>query len=564
MAAPVHTPAVLLSAVVGMGVALLASLQRDKPGAVPLTVFMAAASLWALSEGLQLASPGYGAKLFWLKGVLTISPALPVAWFTIVVVYTGREEWLSPRNLFLLTLEPAVFVALVWTNPAALVVDLSETTLVPYGSAVVLAETFGIAMWAHVAYSYVLVTVGGVLLVQLILRTNDLFRNQGTALLVAIFFPLVGNALTLFDVLPPGLELTSIAFVGSGLVLTGALFRQELFELAPITRDLGREEFIDDLDDAVVIVDENGRIVDSNHAAVTLFDSDGGSVVGQSLDGVLPQLARTPADDDRDRSEIELEHNGRVRYYDVQISELYRGYGALTGRLISLRDVTERRQREQRLDVLYRLLRHNLRNEMNVVRGNAELLDRELDGGHGDRIERIESTVDRVVERSEKIGRLSRALDGEGTASMDLGEHLDDIAAPVEMRYPDADVTVDVPATVPPVVGGSALSIAFEELLTNAIEHNDRPASVHVTADVADDDSRVIVSVADDGPGIAEHERAVILERRETPLEHGSGIGLWLVAWVVRKFGGTIEFDVEDGTTVSVYLPRADAADAEA
>jgi len=64
--------------------------------------------------------------------------------------------------------------------------------------------------------------------------------------------------------------------------------------------------------------------------------------------------------------------------------------------------------------------------------------------------------------------------------------------------------------------------------------------------------------VSDDGPGVPDHELAVIDEGAESALEHGSGLGLWLVDWGANTLGGDVTFDVdESGTTVTVTLPAA-------
>ncbi|MEF8851938.1 MAG: ATP-binding protein [Haloarculaceae archaeon] len=100
--------------------------------------------------------------------------------------------------------------------------------------------------------------------------------------------------------------------------------------------------------------------------------------------------------------------------------------------------------------------------------------------------------------------------------------------------------------------GQTELELAVRELVENALEHTD--SDVRVTAEATGDDY-VEVRVADDGPGIARQERGVIEKGEETALEHGSGVGLWLVAWAVREYGGTVEFaDRDDGTTVVVRL----------
>ena len=557
MSLPPHTSLVLLSAIVGSAVAIFVWGFREQPGAKPLAVFLAAASLWSLSEGLVLATPSLGGKLFWVKVGTSVSTAIPVAWLATVLAYADPEWRPDRRRLAALAVELLVFVALVWVGGEGVVwTDLSTDVSATY---VVLSQEPGLVMWAHLAYSYLLVAAGALALVRLNFRTHSVFRSQGTALLVAIFVPSIAVAATAFDVLPTHLDLTSLAFVVSGVVITGTLTRGKLFDVTPATREIGREAVIDELADRVLILDDDDRVVDVNPAAARLFDLSVEAVVGEHVSTVNEPLAAAIAGSGTDYAELELEGPDGVHYYDVRVSELYRGYGTLTGRVVSLRDVTDRRQREQRLDVLNRLLRHNIRNELNVVRGNAELLRRSLDDENDEvdrRLGRIEETADTVVERSEKVGRVSRSLERCCDSRFNLQTRLADLAGAVREEY-GATVAVDAPAEAA-VTGGAPIERALEELLENAAEHAGESPSIEVTA-AASEDGFVEVHVADDGPGIDSQERTVIEEGRETALEHGSGVGLWLVNWVVQEAGGTIEFaEAGEGCTVVVRLPAVD------
>lgn len=71
-------------------------------------------------------------------------------------------------------------------------------------------------------------------------------------------------------------------------------------------------------------------------------------------------------------------------------------------------------------------------------------------------------------------------------------------------------------------------------------------------------DETVTVGVSDDGPGIPQQETDVIASGQETPLQHGSGLGLWLVDRVVSQSNGTLSFEVDGGTTALVTLDRPD------
>lgn len=117
------------------------------------------------------------------------------------------------------------------------------------------------------------------------------------------------------------------------------------------------------------------------------------------------------------------------------------------------------------------------------------------------------------------------------------------------------------------VYGSNALGEAIEELLANAVEHNDSADPtvwVRTDGDSADgtSDGRFLtLEIADDGPGLPEMEREVFEAGSETPLQHSSGLGLWLARLVVEDLGGEMTVDDREprGTVVTVRLPRAAA-----
>jgi len=558
---------VLLSGVVGMGVAFLVWLHRDRPGAGPLAVFVVAASLWAVTYGIELAVPGLATMERLVQVQLTLSVIIPVAWLVTVIEYTGHPHWLTQRRTALLLIEPAVFVTLVWSNHAHELIWSGRGTQYVSASSVTLVPAYEVVYWGHMSYILLLILAGGVLLLRMLFRSNQVFQGQGLALLLAIAVPTVVQTLFVLGVVPTTFNPTSLGYVASGAVLSVAILRGHLLDVAPVTRELGREAIFTEMDDQVVIVDDERRIVDVNEAATALFDGDQDTLLGRSLLHALPALAETvPAPGERTQTETALEHDGGVRYYDVRVIPLYRAYGVVSGHLISLRDITDRRQREQRLDVLNRLLRHDIRNEMNVVKGNADLLRDTADADERERLSRIISTVDDIVDRSNKIGRVTEALETEQHSPTPLRELLESVVSDARDCNPDAAITLTCEETIW-IQGGPSVRIALEELVENAVEHRataDDPLEVEITATRTDGTPGVRVAVHDNGPGIADHEREVIRSGTETPLKHGSGVGLWLVNWIVRNLGGRMSFPETDGpgTTVELQLPAAEPAHA--
>lgn len=103
------------------------------------------------------------------------------------------------------------------------------------------------------------------------------------------------------------------------------------------------------------------------------------------------------------------------------------------------------------------------------------------------------------------------------------------------------------------------LDSAFDNLLTNAIEHNDsdNPTTQVKITGPSNDGDYAEIRISDNGPGIPIREQQVLKRGRETPLDHSSGLGLWIVHWLITESGGTIQFEDNEprGTIVTVQLP---------
>lgn len=126
----------------------------------------------------------------------------------------------------------------------------------------------------------------------------------------------------------------------------------------------------------------------------------------------------------------------------------------------------------------------------------------------------------------------------------------------LQQDRPDVEVALDC-ADAPPVRAHPALPRAIDEVLDNAVEHNDPDVEVAIDCELLDD---VRLSIADTGSGIPSDETDVLFQRAETALEHGEGLGLWLLYWTVRKSDGELSFRQNEptGTVVQIVLPLAE------
>lgn len=209
-------------------------------------------------------------------------------------------------------------------------------------------------------------------------------------------------------------------------------------------------------------------------------------------------------------------------------------------------------RRQEVITVLQRVLRHNIRNDMSVVKGYAAMVRPEIDDPQP--IDTIEDTVDKIVSMSERAHEVTQSLT---TASDKRQIHIqkitDSAKETVESECNNIKIDTDIDPSIN-VYGYPSLETALVELLKNACEHTDDP-EVEISAEIVE--NNVIIQVCDNGDGIPNIERTVLEEGLEKPLEHGSGLGLWMVNWVVKDHNGKIDVETTNGgTIISIQIPR--------
>jgi PAS domain S-box-containing protein len=326
--------------------------------------------------------------------------------------------------------------------------------------------------------------------------------------------------------------------------------------------------------DAILIADDEGEYTDANPAACDLFGVSKEELIGC-----------TPADFAAPGYDVEAAWEGFLRSdRDRGLFPLRRSDGAdllvefvatphiLPGRHLSvLRDVTELHESRRRVErhrnklrVLNRVLRHDIRNDANVILGYAELLK----DGATDRHEAASAILNRTYDltRLSDQAREIEALSSEhpATSRIDVVSRSRAVVEQYAADYPHADIRFEGPENAP-VSAIGLIESALDNLVENALEHSDRSEPVVRVriSDCTDASSETVsVEVADDGPGIPPSALAVVETGDETPLEHAHGLGLWIVSWIVRESGGSVEFaDVSPrGTCVRVVLPRCEDA----
>jgi PAS domain S-box-containing protein len=335
--------------------ALLSSLLRgrSRPQSRALAALLGASAWWAVAYAVELgaanAEVGMAAGALKYAGIVAVPPTM----LLFVSRVTGRDRFVHPRSIALLAVEPVVVLALLLAPWTAAWFRSVDADLWPGRDAI----TVGPLFWAHMAYSLAVLAVAVGVLVVALARVSARYRPQSAALLVALVPPFLANALFNFEVQPLAeLDLTPIALAVSGTLLVPLLASFPLFHLVPVARST----VVDVIDDAVVVLDGDLVVVDVNPAARRLL---GAGLVGRPSRAVLPDVPALHHDDDgggagggggatRTRREAAvIATPAGPRHVEVDVTTL-RAQGERGGRVVLIRDVTERHLVEARLERL--------------------------------------------------------------------------------------------------------------------------------------------------------------------------------------------------------------------
>ncbi|MFC6863644.1 sensor histidine kinase [Halomicroarcula sp. GCM10025817] len=319
--------------------------------------------------------------------------------------------------------------------------------------------------------------------------------------------------------------------------------------------------------DALVVADDSGTYVDANPAAATLFGVDRTDLVGLSI----KDFAATDFDFDTAWSAFRQEKAGRGQFPLVRAdgtrrivefaatSDVYPGH-----HLSALRDVTDRVTYEQELEdqretlsFLNQVLRHNVLNGIHVVLARADLLETTDD--NRDHVEAIRQRGEAIADLVGRVNRLNGTLQRhQPLERVALRELLRTVTNTVETSFPEADVSLSDPCPDVVVDADPMLAEVFENLLTNAIRHNDADTpEVSVAVETADE--WVTALVTDNGPGVPDAKKDIVFGRgQKGPASDGTGFGLYIVRALVDRYDGTVELtdNVPRGSVFEVRLPR--------
>ena len=536
--------------------------QRGTRGATTYAGLMAVLGIWSALYVGQLLEPTVGGKQVWFVLRHAMVPLIAVMFWLFAAIYTDRAELRSLRVLGPILVVGSGLTVGVIANPAGLYwADLGARTA---GQLRILVVTFGPLFWANLLFMATVVGGGHAAIVGMLKNTFTGYRTHLAMMTVAGGFEFLLVLVWLSDHLAavpslnpwPHVQLTTYGATLVALPLGWSYVNDALFDIQPVAK----QTVIENMDDAVFVVDETGMVRFTNPRANRLLGRpEGATIEREPVDDVFaetPELAsgyragtEGQSADGESTSSIEYTVDSETRYFDLRVSEIANSMGDPTGVVMVARDVTEARRRSEQLearteqleernaqlDDFRQFVSHDIRNPIQIASGYIELARQDGDEAY---LDRTAAAIDRMDEMITDLHELTRV----DQASLDLD------AVGVERVVREAWATVDTDRATLAIHGGVVvradeeyLRHVFENLIVNAIDHG-RPtdAAVQSTLTIGVGPLDDGFYVEDDGVGIPPEERDSVLDHGYTTASEGTGLGMSIVQTVVEAHGWKI------------------------
>lgn len=561
--------------------------RRQGRAVLPFSLMMLALGIWAAGYAVELTlndvSSGMLAAQIEYIGIATV----PIFFLILVLIQTGREQWLTRRNTPLLFAIPITTLLLIWTNESHHLIYQSLTFSIDNGIAY-FTPVYGLWFWIHFVYSYLALLVGVIFLVVALIRSPNLYRGQAATLMLGALAPVIGNILYFAHVGPfMHLDPTPFAFLITGLAFSWSILSFHLLDLLPVARDKAVQNMVD----AVIVLDTDNRVVDLNPVAERILNTSLSKAIGVRLIEVVPaqrDLLVKFANIEETHTEITVKtRDGADRVFELNITPLKDRGGSISGRLVMLHDITAQKGAEKALERAHEhalealqvksrilaIVSHDFRTPLSSIAGYVYLLQ---NGQNGALSEDQKGYLNRIKENVKELSDLVTHL-------LDQAQ-LDDSQITLNLgRFTPTDLTERLESLIGLTIREKGLGFRFEidpkladkkvfgdlprlqqvlsNILTNALKFTET-GEIVVRVYLAND-SQWGVEVRDTGPGMPSEIIAHIFDPfwqgdgSITREYRGVGLGLSIAKQLTHMMSGNIDVEstVGKGSIFRVLLP---------
>ncbi len=570
------------SSLVSLLLAVFSLSRKNISGYRYITYLQIAIFIWCFFQGMELAVQNPDIKVLLSKfsyiGVVSVS----LLFLLFCLEYANIKRWVTIRFNWYLWVLPAIMLFLTFTNEWHKLIwsgfDTIEKDTVKY-----LIYYHGPLFWVLVGYSYLMLMFAFSVLLQISIKVDKINKIQVIMLINAAFFPLLGNFIYVMRISDPIYDLTPIAFVITSVLSYISIFGFGLLELSPIAKD----ELFKNLNDAVIILDTENRIRDKNKAADRYFKTE--HILNKKFCDVFEdweEICHFIEKNSYGSLELKVGNNGDKIWLKIFTNSVYNSFDQIRGRILVLTDITELKIKEEELiksetelkmlnaskDKFFGIIAHDLKSPFSGVIGLMDLLIQEMDtmekGELNEILNALKKSLDSIYKLLNNLllwSRMQRGLTkySPEVANVDFFIRtclavFNDIANAKNIK-----IIVEEHYKTPVYVDANMIDSVFRNLVSNAIKFSNPNGKIFIS--ISDySNSRIIVTVKDNGIGMSEAMRSKLFSIEEkviqvgTDGETGTGLGLILCKEFLQHHSCDIrvESSPDKGTSVSFTLPK--------
>ncbi len=554
----------ILSALLAFTLVFILWKKRRSDGVIFMILFEFAASLWAITDGLEHAATSLSLKMLWSQIGYIGSSTTTVFFLLFTLSYTQFNKFINPVVVGILMLIPTITIMLVFTNPHHQLIwesvdfyqDTNDSTY-----------NYGNWFWVYAFYEYIVLITAIIILFLGTFRFYKIYKIQLIYLIIAAVLPLTTSLLYVFKLLPIRADLTPIALIFSGILSAIGIYLQRMFEVVPVARI----QTIKNLSDGIIVVDMDDRIVDVNQAFVNILNTCRAEVLGRPFRR-FSKLFLDEEEFPSDRgylTETTIKTSNGVNHFEVKYSPVRNAKNQLIGRIFLLHDISMRKNaldasvesnillkneilENERLiadlDAYARSVAHDLKNPIGGVIGLTEFIKEDILNQKQDQafelLDILNEQGHKMLTIVDELLLLSR-IRKEDIQPIEIDMHsiVNDAINRLRQQVKDRGVKFKLPEKWPVVKGNPQwIEEVWVNLISNAIKYGGDPPEIVIgTEKMINGWNRFWIQ--DNGNGLP----AELYEKLFTDFERlgqqtveGHGLGLSITKRIIEKLGGQV------------------------